>query len=97
MSTIIPANVSALRIVRYDVIDGSVNDAHTIHTEKAADYSGEEWADLVSDAWDNPRAYAGRVVGIAADVTVDNGADFGERVEFLSGLGDPIGALVFEK
>lgn len=96
MSTINPALVSRITIHRYDVIDGSVNDDYTIHTEKSGDYADTEWADLVTDAWENPRAYVGRTVGLDASVTVDRCADFGERVEFLTGDGDPCGALSFD-
>lgn len=91
-----PALVSSLTIHRYDVIDGSVNDDYTIHTEKAADYTDAEWADIVADAWEYPRAFVGRKVGLAADVTVDNGADYGNRVEFVDASGDPCGALSFD-
>lgn len=97
MSTIIPASIVSLRVIRYDVVDGSVNDALTIHTEKADNYTAEEWADLVTDAWENPRHYVARTVGLSAEVVVDNAGDFGERVEFTDGSGDPVGALIFDK
>ena len=101
MSTASPLPESVrVRIIRYDLIsDGdskSVNDAFTLATYELPS-AGYWFTKINAGDMRGVRAFL-RAQGFppARGVTVDNGGDYGDRIELVDKHGDPVGAIAWE-
>jgi len=80
-----------IRFISYNLINGDVNDAHTILT---LDSSPEDLA-VLQGPKPGILAYVNHHVGIASNVTVSAFGCGGPRVELLNGAGIPCGAVAW--
>lgn len=83
----------AIRFIRYDIMDGSVNDAFTIHTMEADEVSLHT---LTHGRDADVLRFARKQVGLARGVTIDNSGDCGDRIELNDKHGDPCGAIAWD-
>jgi hypothetical protein len=91
-------DAATIRVIRYDVSDGSVNDARTIHTLRRSDSTGLEWQDhaiALCGPDDAKLAWLRDLVGGCEGCAIDRSGDFVDRIEILDADGDPAGAIVW--